>query len=404
MKAWIKSQQSPLLEKLMAWSAINSGSRNLAGLAELRESVYQQFSMLADTSQVIELPDLSQLDDRGELRTLPQAPILHFAKRPEAPVQILLCGHMDTVFPADSDFQLPKIKDGQILHGPGVADMKGGLLVMWLALAAWERNPAAQRLGWQVVINSDEETGSLASSHFLKNIARSAHVGLVYEPALADGTLAGARKGSGNFSLLVRGRSAHAGRDFEQGRNAIAALASAMNELHLYNNIATGLTINLGRISGGGATNKVADWALCHFNVRVKDASTMQSVNDQLKAVTARINARDGFQAELHGGFHRPPKEIDASGLTLFKWLKECGDELGLSINMQATGGCCDGNNLAAAGLPNIDTLGVRGGEIHTEKEFMLIESLSERATLSAMLLEKLANHHDTLLELRGLQ
>lgn len=399
--AWIDSQAKPSLSLLMALSRQNSGSFNLPGLSAMHDEISALFAPLADSIESVALQDRVHIDDSGEKTLVAHGNMLRLRKREDAPFRILLCGHMDTVFPADCAFQSPILMDDGRLHGPGVADMKGGLLSMHLALSALEQSATANQIGWEVMINPDEETGSIASAPYIAESARRNHVGLVYEPALADGTLAGARKGSGNFSLLVKGRSAHAGREFEKGRNAIAALAKAMQALDALNGSQDGLSINLGRISGGGALNTVADTAVCHFNVRSENQLSMDAVATDIDRVVQMLNNLDGISAELHGKFNRQPKVISPEIALMFDWLKEVGEGMGVAVRSQPTGGCCDGNNLAAEGMPNIDTLGVRGANIHTDQEFMLVDSLVERAKLSYLFMQKMASQSEQLLDLR---
>ena len=155
---------------------------------------------------------------------MPHGRNLHLKVRPDAPVQLLFTGHMDTVFAVDHPFQETRWLDDEVLNGPGVADMKGGIAVMLAALKAVEASEAAASFGYEVVINSDEEVGSLGSAALIAEAARGKKAALTYEPsALPDGTLAGARPGSGNFAITIHGRSAHAGRNPEDGRNAILA-------------------------------------------------------------------------------------------------------------------------------------------------------------------------------------
>jgi glutamate carboxypeptidase len=271
-----------------------------------------------------------------------------------------------------------------------VADLKGGLVVMLTALQALERSPYAEKVGWEVLLNPDEEIGSPGSAPLLEQSARRNHLGLVYEPALADGTLAGARKGSGNFTAVVRGKAAHAGREHHLGRNAIVALADFVGALDALNGRRPGVTVNPGRIEGGGPLNVVPDLAIVRFNVRVADAEQQTWVDQELQRLGAAIDAREGISLALRGRFGRPPKVLTSANLALFEMLAGCGAELGVGIRWQSTGGCCDGNNLAAAGLPNVDTLGVCGGRIHSSREFVLLDSLTERARLSALFLMKL--------------
>ncbi len=396
--SWIDSRHDDLVQQLLALAAVNSGSYNCSGLAVMAQRLQTLFRQISDSCELVDLAPIEQLDDMGVLQNRPVGQALCCSRRTDAPVQILLCGHMDTVFAVDSHFQQSRYLDDNRVNGPGVADMKGGLLVMLTALMALEQSSVKEQVGWQVVINPDEEIGSLASGALLQRYAQKAHVGMVYEPALPDGTLAGERKGSGNFSLAVTGIAAHAGREFERGRNAIAALADAMSQLHALNGRRQGVTINLGRIAGGGALNSVAAHAACHFNIRTQALSDEAWLKEELATVVKRLNDTDGISATLHGGFNRPPKPLTTATRQLFSWLKESASHLHLDINHQPTGGCCDGNNLSLAGLPTIDTLGVRGGNIHTDQEFVLLDSLVERTKLSYLLLEKLATNAEQVI------
>jgi glutamate carboxypeptidase len=258
---------------------------------------------------------------------------------------------------------------------------------MLVALEALERSDVAGSLGYEILLNSDEEVGSIGSAPILTECAKACDFGMTFEPAWADGTLAGERKGSGNFSVIMRGRSAHAGREFEKGINAIAALAELVTELQALNGTEEGLTVNPALITGGTATNVVPDLAICKFNVRLKTADQQAWFENEFNKIIDKYNAREGLKVESHGQFTRVPKIFTGANKKLFEVLKSLGKEIGVKVTWAPTGGCCDGNNLAAAGLPNIDTLGVRGGKIHTEKEFVLLDSFTERAKLSTLLL-----------------
>lgn len=397
---WIDSRKEFLLDTLMQLSAINSGTGNLTGLHDTQNALHSLFSPLADEVELDDSASVERTDHLGISSTQHYGKIISFSKRKKAPFQVLLSGHMDTVFPQEHSFQSPEKIDDHLLKGPGVADMKGGILVMLTALEAFESSPDSEAIGWKVVLSSDEETGSLGSSAVLKSAANQAHVGMIYEPALADGTLAGARKGSGNFTLVARGKSAHAGREFSKGRNAIVALSEFINQIATLSNPEHDITVNVARISGGTAVNVVPDLAVCQFNVRCPQAEQLLDIEQKLDAIVVTQNARDDVQFTLSGGFTRPPKTISQSTQLLMDWTRECGASLNTDIRFRDTGGCCDGNNLAAAGLPNVDTLGVCGANIHTDQEYMLIDSLTERAKLSFKLLGKLASDGDQLIEL----
>ncbi len=388
----LSAAQPAMLERLLAWSAINSGSEHLEGLTRMHDALEQAFAGLApDTLESLALAPQTVIDARGELRQRPLGRALRLRKRMDAPLRVLLVGHYDTVFGAEHPFQMPRMLDGNTVNGPGAADLKGGLVVMLEALRALEASPWAERLGWEVLLNPDEEIGSPGSAPLLAESAARNHLGLVYEPALADGTLAGSRKGSGNFSVVVRGRAAHAGRDHALGRNAVVAAARFIGAIAELSGGLPGVTVNPARLEGGGPVNIVPDLAVVRFNVRVASFEEQHWVEAMLADIVAAANREEGFSVALHGGFGRPPKVLDALNTALFELVADCGRSLGLEIRWKPSGGCCDGNNLAAEGLPNVDTLGVRGGEIHSEREFMRVDSLAERARLSALLLMRLA-------------
>jgi len=400
--SWIDSRKDSLLDTLMQLSAMNSGTGNLPGLHDTQNALHSLFSPLADEIEIDDSVSVERTDHLGITAKQHYGKIISFSKRSTAPFQVLLCGHMDTVFPKEHSFQSPEKIDDLVLKGPGVADMKGGILVMLTALEAFESSPDSDAIGWKVVLSSDEETGSLGSSAVLENAATAAHVGMIYEPALADGTLAGARKGSGNFTLVAHGRSAHAGREFSKGRNAIVALSEFINQIAALSNLEHDITVNVARITGGTAVNVVPDLAVCQFNVRCPQPQQLLDIEHKLKAIVGAQNTRDDVRFTLSGGFTRPPKTISPGTQLLMDWTRECGDSLNTAIRFRDTGGCCDGNNLAAAGLPNVDTLGVCGANIHTDQEYMLIDSLTERAKLSYKLLKKIASHGDQLIELNS--
>jgi glutamate carboxypeptidase len=302
---------------------------------------------------------------------------------------LLFTGHMDTVFPADHTFQEQRFLDDNTLNGPGVADMKGGLAIMLAGLQAVEQSPSADRIGYEVVINSDEETGSFSSAALIAKAARGKVAALTYEPALPDGTLAGARGGTGNFSVIVKGKSAHAGRNPDEGRNAITAAADIA--LRLSQLTTPTLSVNPARIDGGGPNNVVPDTAILRVNFRPATAEEIARAGREIEAIAAAVAAEHDVHVHVHGGFNRPPKPIDPAAARLFDLVKQAGAALGLDIAWRATGGVCDGNNIAAAGVPVIDTMGARGGAIHSADEFLLVDSLAERAALSAVTILRIA-------------
>ena len=392
---WLDTQQDLMLQRTLELSLINSGTLNAEGVNQVRKTLSAYCESLGGTVEVIPVPDYEYVSTSGIVETTPLGDALRITKRPDAPLQIFFCGHMDTVFPIDHPFQNVTWLDDNTLNGPGVADLKGGLLVMLKAIEALERSPWADQIGWEILFNPDEEIGSPGSAPLIADAATRVDLGMIYEPCMPDGTLAGARKGSGNFSVVVRGKAAHAGREHHLGRNAIRAMSDFISALDDLNGQREGVTINPGFIEGGGAVNIVPELCISRFNIRLEQPEDEQWCLDHINRLIQNLNGRDGIQAQLHGGFGRKPKVLSPANQKLFELARDCGSELGMPIRWQATGGCCDGNNLAAAGIPNIDTLGVQGGKIHSSEEYMLVSSLVERAKLSALLLMKLATTED---------
>jgi glutamate carboxypeptidase len=375
-----------LVARTEAWSAINSGSYELEGLTRMRGLLCEAASVLPGQLEVVELAPSQRIKPNGDEFAVEHGASVRVRVRPEAPVQIALTGHYDTVFPATHPFQKPW-REGQHLRGPGTADMKGGIAVMLAALQMFEALPGEKRVGYEVLLSPDEEVGSLASAPLLAELGKRAHLGMTYEPAQSDGSLVDARKGSGNFSLHVRGRAAHAGRAFNEGRNAVIAAAQASLWLSQLNGQRDGVTLNVGAIDGGGPVNVVPDNAVLRFNVRVPQTEDAAWIEGEITRVVAQIGAIEGVVAHLHGGFTRPPKPLTAPQRTMVVWTHAAGQALGLDLKFAPSGGVCEGNNLAAAGCPNIDTLGPVGGYIHSDREFALIPSFAERAKLSFLLL-----------------
>jgi glutamate carboxypeptidase len=380
----------PMLDQLLAWSAVNSGSRNLGGLERMAELLADAFSALPGVLRLENPAPVESVDSAGKTIDIRHGRHLHLTVRPTAPVQLLFTGHMDTVFGADHAFQETRWLEDGVLNGPGVADMKGGLAVMLAALKSIEKSRVAERIGYEVVVNSDEEVGSPASAPLLARAAAGKRAALTYEPAaLPDGTLAGARPGSGNFSIVIHGRSAHAGRNPEDGRNAL--LAAADLALRLDRLKRDGLTVNPSRIDGGGPTNVVPDLASLRVNLRPRTPQLEAEAKREIETLVAAVAAERDVRIDLHGGFGRPPKPLTSDVEALFNLVKQAGADLGQRIAWQPSGGVCDGNNIAACGVPVVDTMGVRGGKIHSMEEFLIVDSLAERAALSALTIVRLA-------------
>ncbi|MGY0399270.1 MAG: hydrolase [Ostreibacterium sp.] len=384
----IDVQHDKLVETLIAWANINSGSYHLDGVTTYRTVLQKAFSTLLDDSDIVEvvsLPTFEVVNDNGDIIEQAVAEGLVIRKRPNVKKRVLLCGHMDTVFPKEHAFQMCQWLDDNTLNGPGVADMKGGILAMLTALQTLESHHQAKNIGWDVYLSPDEEIGSQSSASIFPQF--SGHVfGMIYEPSLPAGEFVGERKGSGNFSIVVKGRAAHAGRAFYDGRNAIVKMSRIVTDLWQLNNPADSTTLNVGIITGGQALNVVPERAIVKFNIRVASEADAKDILAKVDSILEK-HSEKGYEIFRHGSLSRPAKPMDTVQKELFAILKKISNELGLPTKVVATGGCCDGNNLKSLGLPNIDTLGVRGGNIHSDKEFVLVDSLAERAKLSALVL-----------------
>ena len=384
-----KATGLPLLSRTLEWAKINSGTTNLNGLKNVAAMLADSFSILPGDIELVAPEPVEAVRADGSVDRVRRGEHLVASVRPDAAVRMLLTGHMDTVFPADHAFQQIVELEPGILNGPGLADMKGGISVMLGALQLLEQSEYASRIGYDVMINSDEEVGSGSSAALIERLAKGKVAALTYEPALPDGTLAGERGGSGNFSVIFTGKSAHAGRNPDEGRNALVAAADMAVRLKALHR--EGLSVNPAKIDGGGPNNAVPEHAILRVNFRPKslaDQSEAQMALDKLVPTIAREHDLD---VHCHGGFGRPPKPIDPQAKKLFGLVKQCGAELGLDISWRGTGGVCDGNNITACGVPVVDTMGVRGGAIHSSDEYMISESLLERTQLSALTIMRIA-------------
>lgn len=377
---------APMLEQVLAWAAINTGTGNVAGLADLATRLGMAFAGLPGQVEMIDPAPVTAIGVDGREGLVANGRHLVLRVRPDAARRVLLTGHMDTVYGISDAFQGCDWIDADTLHGPGTADMKAGLALMLAGLVAFEgSNPA---LGYDVLINSDEETGSLSSAPLIRALAAGKLAALTYEPAVARGVLAGARPGSGNFSAVVRGRSAHAGRNPRDGRNAL--LAAADLALQLAAMLSPELSVNPARIDGGGPNNRVPDLAVLRFNIRPLTPVAAASAQIRIAELVAQVAAAHDVSIVLHGGFSRPPKPVDAGAGRLFALVIQAAADLGQDCSRADTGGVCDGNNIAACGVPVVDTMGAVGGAIHSPDEFLKVSSLVERARLTALTLYRL--------------
>ena len=388
----VKSRQDFMLERVKSWSLINTGSLNADGLNELYPLILEALSELDAKVEALPTDPIEEINNKGEKEYFQTAPVLRAQARLDAPLRVVMTGHYDTVFPPGTFTEIKDLGDGK-LNGPGLADMKGGLTVMIDAMRAFEAGPFKDKIGYEIILTPDEETGNFASSPFLHAAAKDAHIGLTFEPAMDCDSLAGARKGSGIWDIVFHGKASHAGRAPEAGRSAIWAAADLSLRIEALNGQREGVTFNVGKIDGGNAVNIVPDLGILRLGARAPTPEDADWADGAVKAALKDVlDSRDGIKAHTHGGFYRPPKPRNAAQDRLLSDVQATGKALGLELQFKDTGGVCEGNNVFAAGTPNVDTLGVRGGRIHSDEEFFVVESLSERAGLAALLLNRIAD------------
>lgn len=388
----IADLQDKMQARTFDWAKINTGSWNREGLDALAPCLGDAFSALEADIELISTDPFEKISNSGAVESFETGPVIRVSSRPDADMQIIMSGHYDTVFPPGTFTEIQDIGNDKF-NGPGLADMKGGLSIMLGALQAFEAGPLKDKLGYQIVITPDEETGNFASAPFLTQAAQSgAMIGMTYEPCMDTGAMSGGRKGSAVFDVVLHGRSAHAGRAKEEGRSALEAAAAMVIALERLNGQRDGVTFNVGAIDGGSAVNIVPDLAIVRFGARAPDAEAAAWATAQVEDLLRQAQARDGISGHIHGGFYRPPKPRNAAQQKLFDAVAETGKAIGLELEFVDTGGVCEGNNIFAAGVPNVDTLGVMGGRIHSDEEYVVMSSFVERGQLSALLLNRIAD------------
>ncbi len=388
----IAAAAEAMVARTVDWARQNTGSWNTQGLVAFAPRLADAFSGLDAEIRLDPPGTVPRVNARGEAEEASTGPVLRARARPHAPVQVVMSGHYDTVFPPGTFETVTDLGEGK-LNGPGLADMKGGLVVMLEALKAFEGGALKERVGYQIIVTPDEEIGNFASAAALTEAAQSgAMVGMTYEPAMETGAMSGGRKGSAIYDVVIRGVAAHAGRAKEAGVSAIEAASELVVSLEALNGRREGVTLNVGSIDGGSAVNIVPDLAIVRFGARAPDEAAAHWVQREVDALLDRAGRRAGIRSHLHGGFYRPPKPRNAAQQALFDAVAGTGAALGLTLSFEDTGGVCEGNNIFAAGVPNVDTLGVRGGRIHSAEEYVLTDSFAERASLSALILNRLAD------------
>jgi glutamate carboxypeptidase len=298
---------------------------------------------------------------------------------------ILLLCHMDTVFPLGTLAKMPFYeKDGKV-YGPGVSDMKGGIVVALTGIAAALSTDSLPR-PVTALFTPDEEIGSHASDATITKLAKESALVLVLEPAMPDGSVKIWRKGVGEFTVRTRGRAAHAGGDHEKGRNAIEEMSHQVLAIQKMTDYSKQTTLNVGVIRGGIASNVVPDEAVAEVDLRVMQPGEAERINAAMQALRPVL---EGTSIEVTGGLNRPPMPDDDRMKVTFEKAKAIAARNGIALTAGGTGGASDANLVAPLGIPVLDGLGPVGGEYHSEREFIVAETLEQRVRLLTALLRE---------------
>jgi glutamate carboxypeptidase len=373
--SWLEERRDEMVERvrvLVEHESPSTDKRAVDGLADRVGADLERLGGRVKLHGQKEFGACVQADFRGESRQKP----------------LLLLGHIDTVYELGTLKKMPWGNKGGNIWGPGVFDMKTGVVQMMYAIAVLKEVRGGLSRPVIVLLNSDEEVGSTASRKLTEKLAGQCEAVLVFEPAAgAKGMCKTARKGVGNFRIAVKGRAAHAGLDFEKGASAVTELAKQIVTVSEFTDLKNGLTVNPGIMRGGTRTNVVADFAEAAIDVRVvkaRDGEMLERKFGKLKAFDKRC------EIEVSGGMNRAPFERTAGVVKLYKQARGLAAELGFELGETAVGGGSDGNFTAGMGIPTLDGLGAVGDGAHSQNEHVVVREIPRRAALAARLIETL--------------
>jgi len=383
---WMQEHLSDYMDYLHQLVNVDCGTRNINGV----NTVGNLFRQMLQTTgcEIIQYP-LSEFGDcyratwhgKGHLR-------------------LLIAGHLDTVFPDGTVAERPLRLEGNRMLGPGVTDMKSGLLGGLFAIQALQACGFDDFASIDFFVNSDEEVDSPASRALYRPIAEQVDAALVLEAARANGNIVSARKGCASYTFTVHGRQAHAGVEIEKGINAIIELARCILELSALNNPPAGVTLNVGVINGGTASNVVPDRAWMDIDARFTTIAAGVELDKAVRQVAERITV-PGARIEVKGGISKNPMEKTPGTTYLAELAHQAGEEMGIHFQDVLTGGTSDANFISAAGIPTLDGLGPIGGLDHSPYEFLEVDSIVPRVTMLARLITSIAANLDSLIAIK---
>ncbi|KIL44594.1 M20 family metallopeptidase [Jeotgalibacillus soli] len=308
--------------------------------------------------------------------------------------KIILVAHMDTVFPKGTADERPFHIDGNRAYGPGVVDMKGSQVELLYAIKALKEKNDKSYQNVQIILNGDEEIGSITSRSLIEKHAKGKEYALIMEPARKDGSLVSARKGGGRFTLTVEGIAAHSGIEPEKGRSAIEELAHKIIQLHELNDHESGITVNVGIIEGGSSVNTISPHAVAEVDIRISKAKQADQVRKEIEEICSHTDV-PGTKVEVSGEITRLPMEKNEQTKELLAIIKKVGKEVGVEVKDTFTGGGSDASYTSAAGVATIDGLGPVGGDPHSENEYLELDTLTERTHMLAKIIQRLSREYN---------
>ncbi len=381
MTAPFYSRTDGFIHDLKTLVNIDSGSDNITGIEKVAHFLAPRLEAIGLTVS------LERLGDRG-------VPCLHACNAAaDQKADLLMLGHMDTVFPAGEVQRRPFAVAGDRATGPGVCDMKGGLLMALHVLETLHGRGLLGRLSIKVCFNGDEEVGSRASRAWIQAHAASSRRAFVFEPCRPGYRFVLKRKGGGSFRITATGMSAHAGVEPELGANAAVEIAHQVLAIQKFNDrVGDGVSANVTVIAGGTKSNIIPDAARASVDVRVTRSSDIVPVKSFFSSLQDRTHV-PGVSVSVSGGVGRPPMDADDRTMQLWDLFKRSAAETGLKIGYIATGGCSDGNFASAVGTPTIDGMGLVGGNAHRPDEYVDLGCIDPQIQLIAGVCQAIAQN-----------
>ena len=378
----IENRFEKFLDDLEEIVNIDSGSRYEPGLEAVRAFFQERFQKIGWSTTAYSFDD-------------GKAPCLEVINRPlasnDSAIDLLFIGHMDTVFGQGTAASRPFTRDDNRAYGPGICDMKGGLVTMLHVAEIIQQTDTVGDLTIAMAFNSDEEIGSRGSRPWYEGLALKSRCVFVFEPWRTTGERVLERKGGGNFDVICHGKAAHAGSSPEEGANAVIELAHQILAVKELARNDRGSSVNVTVIEGGTADNVIPDHARASVDVRIASEDEGRRIEDGFQARLSDVQT-PGVRVEVVGGINRPPMAPSEKTLQLWQQVAGIGEAIGLDMKLTSTGGCSDGNYTSALGIPTIDAMGVRGGYVHSEDEYIELDSIVPNLHLMVEVVKAFAN------------